>query len=409
MFAQMAQEHQEYIQTKVNPTLENLVTQVLLQRPENPVPFMIQWLAQQTKASPQMDSGEAEKLRGEIRTLTAECGELEAKIGPRTTEAAASAAAPAPAAAAEDDEDEEDDDDDAPDDFAPPPSYLQNKQRASVSAEAYGDWNKVTKFTPPVYEKTEEQKGRLSAILKICWLFSELDKANMDIIVDAMIEKEIPADNRIIQEGDDGACMYVIEKGSFECKKMISGEEKVVKTCAKGDFFGELALLYNCPRAASVEAREAAVLWELDRETFNAIVKEASMKKREKYENFLKGVALLQEVGNFERSALADSLHMETVAAGSVVISQGDSGDRFYLVESGALTATKDAGTRDVMKYKEGDYFGELALLKNEFRAATVVADSDCQLLWLDSKTFKSLLGSMEAIMQKKASADYVP
>merc|ERR1719172_148497 len=109
-----------------------------------------------------------------------------------------------------------------------------------------------------------------------------------------MVEKVVPADERIIQEKDDGDCMYVIEKGDIECKKMISGEEKVVKTCGPGDFFGELALLYNCPRAASVEARNDAVLWQLDRETFNHIVRDASMKQREMYEQFLNRVPLLE-------------------------------------------------------------------------------------------------------------------
>merc|ERR1719247_3822788 len=135
-----------------------------------------------------------------------------------------------------------------------------------------------------------------------------------------MIEKEIAANERIIQEGADGDVMFVIEKGAIECLKKLQGEEKVVKKCGPGDFFGELALLYNCPRAASVEARDPAVIWELDRETFNHIVKDASMKKRETYEQFLKAVPILETLGSFERGALADSLHKESIAAGVTVI-----------------------------------------------------------------------------------------
>merc|ERR1719375_1386684 len=116
----------------------------------------------------------------------------------------------------EEEEEEDDDVDDA--DMAPPPAaYLQNKQRASVSAEAYGAWNQVKEFTAPVHPKSEEQKERLASVLKVCFLFSSLDKANLDIIIDAMLEKESPANERIIQEGADGDCMYVIERGSIEC------------------------------------------------------------------------------------------------------------------------------------------------------------------------------------------------
>jgi len=282
-----------------------------------------------------------------------------------------------------------------------------------VSAEAYGAWNQIKEFTPPVHSKTEDQKARLTSVLKISFLFQGLEKANLDIIVDAMIEKEVSANERIIQEGDDGDCMYVIESGAIECLKKISGEEKVVKNCGPGDFFGELALLYNCPRAASVEARNTAVLWELDRQTFNHIVRDASMKKRETFEKFLHGVKLLESLTASERGALADSIHKEVVTAGATVIKQGDVGDRFYLVESGELTASKSGNdgadsAREVNKYKRGDYFGELALIKNETRAATVVAATDAELLWLDNKTFKSLLGPIEEVMKRNATS-YLP
>jgi len=53
-----------------------------------------------------------------------------------------------------------------------------------------------------------------------------------------------------------------------------------------GDAFGELALLYNCPRAATITAKGDAELWSLDRKTFNHIVKDAAAQKREKYEEF---------------------------------------------------------------------------------------------------------------------------
>lgn len=409
----MAQEHQEYIQTKVNPTLENLVTQVLLERPENPVPFMIQWLAQQTKAAPPQvaDSGEKKKLENEIFELGHEIAALETKLGPSS--AAAAGADPASKSARTDEEEsEEDEDDDVDmDDMPPPPaSYTQGKQRASVSAEAYGDWNKVQAFVPIVHEKTEDQKARLTSVLKISFLFSALDKANMDIIVNAMVEKVFPAGERIIKEGDDGDCMYVIEKGTLDCMKSISGVEKVVKTCGAGDFFGELALLYNCPRAASVEAKDDSVLWQLDGKTFNAIVKGASMKKREMLEQFLKEVPILETLSSTDKSGLIDSLHKEMVSAGATVIKQGDTANRFYLVETGELTASKsgsDGVSKDVLNYKRGDYFGELGLIKAEGRAATVVANTDCELLWLDIKTFKSMLGSLEDLMTKKSS-EYV-
>eukprot|EP00747_Dinoflagellata_sp_TGD_P068639 gnl/TRDRNA2_/TRDRNA2_155797_c0_seq1.p1 gnl/TRDRNA2_/TRDRNA2_155797_c0~~gnl/TRDRNA2_/TRDRNA2_155797_c0_seq1.p1 ORF type:complete len:435 (-),score=131.38 gnl/TRDRNA2_/TRDRNA2_155797_c0_seq1:69-1277(-) len=398
----MAQEHQEYIQTKVNPTLEGLVTQVLLERPDNPVPFMIRWLSEQTKA-PQAaatttsDSGEAEKLRSEISALQAEIKELESKVGKKGSKEKSKESKED-----ESEEEEEDDDDDAPDLPPPPAAYMNRGPRQSVSAEAYGAWNKVKDFTPPVHPKTEEQKDRLSKVLQRCILFSSMDKEEMTILINAMIEKPVEADTRLIKEGDDGEVMYVIEEGKFECFKKIDGVEKVVKTCLEGDFFGELALLYNCPRAASVEARNKSLLWQLDRETFNAIVRDSSIKKREMYEKFLKSVPILEQVGQYEKKSLADALKKEKFDANTIVIKQGQQGDRFYMVEEGELFATKNG--KNVMTYKRGDYFGELALLTDEARAATVMTKTDCKLMSIDRPTFKNLLGGIQGILKKKAA-----
>jgi len=72
--------------------------------------------------------------------------------------------------------------------------------------------------------------------------------------------------------------MYVLESGSLKCTKVFPGttEPKMLKTYMPGEGFGELALLYNCPRAATITALETSVVWKLDRDTFNNIVKDAA-------------------------------------------------------------------------------------------------------------------------------------
>merc|ERR1719230_762327 len=139
-----------------------------------------------------------------------------------------------------------------------------------------------------------------------------------------------PGDNVIVQ-GDTGDFLFVIESGQLDC---LIGD-KVVKTCEVGDVFGELALLYNCPRAASVKAREKCVLWQLDRDTFNNIVKEAAQKKRERYDAFLGKVPLLAGMDAYERSQLADALKSEEFADGQTIMTQGEVGQKFYIVEEG--------------------------------------------------------------------------
>jgi cAMP-dependent protein kinase regulator len=155
-----------------------------------------------------------------------------------------------------------------------------------------------------------------------------------------------------------------------------------------GEAFGELSLLYNAPRAATITAKTEAELWCLDRQTFNHIVKESASKKRDKYEDLFKKVKILSNMDEYERSKLADALKEEWHNEGDFVIREGDDGNVFYLVMSGEAVATKtmELGKPpvQVFKYGEGDYFGERALIKNEPRAANIIATSQLQLVALD-------------------------
>lgn len=80
-----------------------------------------------------------------------------------------------------------------------------------------------------------------------------------------------------------------------------------MKKYSSGEAFGELSLLYNAPRAATITANEPCILWKLDRETFNHIVKDAACRKREKYEIFLAKVSVFSTMDAYERAKLADA------------------------------------------------------------------------------------------------------
>jgi cAMP-dependent protein kinase regulator len=398
----MAQEHQEYIQQKVNPILENLVTQLLLERPEHLAPFMIKWLSEHAKtpAAAALTEGvnELSAMKAELSLLQEEVKQLEAEVGTVGDSANKTQAA---------EESEEEEEDDDAEDLAPPPSAYLKKERTSVSAEAYGVWNVKKAFTPPVHPKSDDQKTRIKSVLQESFLFSSLERADFDIIIGAMVEKVCETDERIIEQGDDGDCLFVVESGQMDCFKKIEGQEKLVKICKAGDAFGELALLYNCPRAASVVAHEKSVLWQLDRETFNHIVRDAASKRREKYTEFLKKIPILETMEEYERNQMCDALQNESHAEGDVIIRQGDPGEKFYILEEGQCVAKKvytpGSPAQEVLTYKSGDYFGELALLKNEVRAATIIAKTPCRTLTLSRKVFKMLLGPLEEILMRKS------
>ena len=164
-------------------------------------------------------------------------------------------------------------------------------------------------------------------------------------------------------------------------------------------------MLYNAPRAATITAKTDAELWSLDRATFNHIVKDAACRKREKYEQFLQGVKILQNMDEYERSKLADAFKEEWYNPDQFVISEGEEGNTFYLIMHGEAIATKtlEPGKApiEVFRYKPGDYFGERSLLKNEPRAANIIALTQLQVVALDRHSFKRLLGPMEDILKR--------
>lgn len=370
----------------LNPVLEEMVAECIHKMPKDPVPFMLDWLESKraSEEDKKLSPEEKEKLVKENEELTGKVSKLKGQV----QEAAKMATESAPAADEEEEEEEDEDDE-------PPPGWekdMDNRARTSVSAEAYGEWNAKKAFVPPVHIKSDEQKERLKGCLVKSFLFSNLDTNDLNIVIGAMTEVQEKTGTRVINQGDNGDFLFVIESGVLDCsiKKGEDGEETVVKKCEPGDVFGELALLYNCPRAASVDAKEDCVLWKLDRDTFNHIVKEAAEKKRQRYDAFLSKVPLLSSMDAYERSQLADALKVETFEQGQKVITEGEEGNKFYIIEDGLCVATK--GEVEVMSYAAGDYFGELALINNKPRAATVVAKGDAKLLSIDSRSFKRLI-----------------
>lgn len=114
-------------------------------------------------------------------------------------------------------------------------------------------------------------------------MFSSLEQSDKRTIALAMEGQEFGKGDFVIKEGDDGNDLFIVDQGQLTCTKRDpkNGEEKFLVDYSKGDVFGELALLYNAPRAASIKATSDCKLYSLDRYTFNHIVKGAMMNRRD--------------------------------------------------------------------------------------------------------------------------------
>lgn len=196
----------------------------------------------------------------------------------------------------------------------------------------------------------------------------------------------------------------------FDIYVKIDGCDKKVGCYDNKGSFGELALMYNLPRAATIIATSEGSLWAMDRTTFRRIVLKNAFNKRKMYENLLENVPMLKQLDPYERMNIADALVPKTFEDGDMIIKQGDSADCMYFIESGEVSimmAQKDSNNEvEVARCTKGQYFGELALVTHKPRAASVYAQGYTKCAVLDIRAFERLLGPCMDILKRNIN-DY--
>ncbi|XP_043234484.1 cAMP-dependent protein kinase type II regulatory subunit-like [Amphibalanus amphitrite] len=282
-----------------------------------------------------------------------------------------------------------------------------NYRRKSVFAEAYNPEEDDDEGQKAVFPKSDEQRARLSDAVQGILLFRALDPHQMQEVIDAMFERKVTAGENVIQQGDDGDNFYVIESGRYSIyvKMDDSAEPKKVGSYDNKGSFGELALMYNMPRAATITADEEGSLWAMDRQTFRRIVLKNAFKKRKMYESLLETVPMLKALEPYERMNLADALVPRTFTDGELIIEQGDEADGMYFVEEGTVRITRtEHGQAEVQinVIEKGGYLGELALITKNPRAASAYAVGDVRLAFLDREAFERLLGPCMDVMKRE-------
>jgi cAMP-dependent protein kinase regulator len=279
---------------------------------------------------------------------------------------------------------------------------IREQRRGSVSAAPLTDEEKSV--VPVVYPKSVDDVANLKEILPSYWVTSSLDEDQTTRLIAAMENVRFKKGEIIIQQGDERADhYYVMKKG--QCKIVDNGV--VVRQVQESEGFGELALLYNRPRCATVLAETDCELWRLDRTTFRVILVTSAIERRSRYVDFLSKIPLLSSLDDRARQSLADTLQMRQYKNDEVVVKQGDKGTEFFIIEKGTAEVLHNGEKVDVLR--EGDYFGEIALLDpTGIRAATVRASLDgLSVLCFRREVFTRILGPYLTQSLKKRIPSY--
>lgn len=262
-------------------------------------------------------------------------------------------------------------------------------------------------FTPPEYPKTANDKLFLDSALKENFIFGDLSSKQREMLINAMQKQSAKKGETIITQGDVGDFFYVLEVGTIN----FIADGKEVGSCGKGSSFGELALLYDCPRAATCIAAENAVLWKVDQDTFRHLLARTTKNQQGDIVETLAKIPLFQDMDRFLIARFASVLNHVTFAAGEVVVVKGEMGDIFYIIHEGQVRVHDiglgDASYEDQI-LKAGDWFGERALMTGEPRAANVTAMIETHAFAVDRETFETTIGSLESILGLESKKRFI-
>jgi len=259
-------------------------------------------------------------------------------------------------------------------------------------------------FEPQTSEKTPAQTQRIMEGISHNELLSGMSEEQKLFVVSAMIEVQCEADDIIIEQGEDGDHFYLVDEGTYEVF-LKQEPDKPVSSYESGKSFGELALLYNSPRAATIKCKNGGVLWALERKAFrHVMVNTGAGDLKSKAENFLKTVEILSPLTDAQRTSLAHAMEELKFSDGEYVVEMGDVADALYFVKSGELVChTGGSGAeKDKMFLKTGAVFGESALeptAQDATRKANVVAVGNVKVLKLTRTTFLEQVGDLAEVV----------
>ncbi|CAH1406021.1 unnamed protein product [Nezara viridula] len=192
--------------------------------------------------------------------------------------------------------------------------------------------------------------------------------------------------------------------GAAEGRVEVSRENKYLSTLAPGKVFGELAILYNCKRTATIKAATDCKLWAIERQCFQTIMMRTGLIRQAEYTDFLKSVPIFKNLPEETLIKISDVLEETYYNEGDYIIRQGARGDTFFIISKGQVKVTikqpNSLEEKFIRTLRKGDFFGEKALQGDDLRTANIIADDPdgVSCLVIDRETFNQLISGLDEV-----------
>jgi len=297
-----------------------------------------------------------------------------------------------------------------------PPLIKQKSERRQRQRERQKIFNPIDlseEFESPMHPKSNDTVDFINASLENNYpiFYGNLSSEERRLLIDSMMVESVPAETAIIQQGEAGDYFYIVEEGQIR----FEVNNECVGSCERGGTFGELALLLDCPRAASCIADTDCRLWKLGRKTYRYMIANSTTAQQKITNAVLRKVSFLAELDNQDLLRITDALTPVSFSNGECIINKGTAGEVFYIIREGTVKI-HDVGLGDSPYVDQtlgpGDFFGERALLTGDPRVASITATSSCTCLCLSRDKFNKVLGPLQEVMDaavKKRSLLGVP
>ncbi len=261
--------------------------------------------------------------------------------------------------------------------------------------------------------KSHQVKKLIFDAIKHNILFRSCSDEELVDLVDAFSPKDYSSGAVVIKQFDEGNQFYVVESGTLDVSVRAPNSHidmSVGASYEAGSAFGELALMYGSPRAATIRARSPCKLWFIERHDYRGITGQYKLKQMnfavELVKNLKFGDKVLGQVMQpSEIDAMVLATQIRLFKKGDTIIREGERGDMLYIIDSGTVDVyKKSSGNKPVATLRSGQFFGEKALLSEDLRQATCVATSELKCLMLMREDFNIMLGDLKDLLDASSS-----
>ncbi len=242
--------------------------------------------------------------------------------------------------------------------------------------------------------------------------FSDIPEEEISPLVPLMMLRAFSPDQSILVEGEEGQHLYFLLQGQVRVTTVDrAGRPVLLAVLERGDFFGEGSLFTGQPRSATVQALTPCLTLQVSREAMSRHLGQAPSLYTALYQahrerqivTALSRVPLFSPLSRQERQTIAARLTPRSYARHEVVIREGQPDRSLFLIAWGQAVVARNYGTgqeQALSVLAAGDFFGEIALVLQQPRSATVWALTRLEVLELPEAAFRSLLEEQPALRQ---------